>query len=215
MQWDPWDLKVIGEAIADLAASAVGFEWGIDVAWSSGVPAITLTLSYPRRGRRAPDTGLVWEYPPGNVDNYELSEDATEMVVTAYEAGSGSGPTMALTNASTPGLLDDGYPLLEAVFAHKDQDNLDTLGQFARADASAHAGPTAFMTLSVRAELDPVLGAYTTGDDCRVRITDQRFPAPADGSVGLDTYYRIQEIAVTPQDDQEESVALTLGPVLP
>lgn len=210
--WSTWDLKVILEAINDLASSSPGFEWSVDVSWGGGQPVLTLTLAYPRIGRTAPDSGLVWEYPPGNIDSYEWPEDGTEVAVTAYAVGSGEGASMLLAAASTPSMLDDGYPLLEAVYSHKDVTDPTTLSLYAQADAAAHSAPSVLPVLYVRADMDPVLGGYGKGDDCRVRITDPRFPAVAGGAPGLDAYYRIQEVEVTPQDDQFEAVKLTLGP---
>lgn len=211
-RWDPWNLKVIADALRELAATGVGFDWGMDTAWAGGVPQTTLTLSYPRRGRPAPDTGLVWEYPPGNVSDYVWQEDGTEIAVTTYAVGGGSGATMPVGSSSNPGMLDAGYPLLEAVYSHTDVTDPNTLGLIAGAEAYAHSGPLVLPVLTVRADLEPVIGSYTEGDDCRIRITDPRFPAVGTGP-GLDAYFRIQEITVTPQDDAPETVLLTLGPV--
>lgn len=208
--WNVWDLKVISEAIADLAGANAAFDWAVDVAWSGGVPAISLTLSYPRRGRVAPDTGLLWEYPSGNVVSYTWPEDGTEVAAVTYAVGSGEGATMPISVHSNPTMMDNGYPLLEAVISHKDVTDPTTLDLYAQGDADLRRRPATLPVFSVRSDVEPVLGAYTKGDDCRVRITDPRFPAVA-GVPGLDTYLRIQEVKVTPQDENAETVELTMG----
>jgi hypothetical protein len=208
--WNPWDLKEIASAIQDLSASATGFDYGVDVTWAAGVPAITLTLSFPRRGRAAPNSGLVWEYP-GNIVDYEWPEDGTRIATNIYEVGSGQGATMLLATSANPALLDSGYPVLDWVGQHKDVTDPTVLANFAIADALAHAGPLTLPVLNVRANLDPKLGDYGTGDDARLRLTDARFPAPTAGGSGTDTYWRIYTIEVTPQDTGPEDVKITFG----
>lgn len=211
--WNPWDLKGISEALTSLSSTAPGFDMAVDVAWSGGAPQKTLTLSYPRRGRTAPNTGLLWEYPNGNVANYEWAEDGTLVAGTVYEVGAGQGASMLLTAGSTPALIDAGYPLLEAVQQHKDVTDSGTLAAFASADATAFAAPVANPVFYVRADKDPVLGAYEIGDDARFRLTDSWFPQPAGGGAGFDGYLRLVQIDVAPQDTQGEQVTLTAGPV--
>jgi hypothetical protein len=177
------------------------------------VPTKTLTLSYPRRGRIAPATGLVWEYPAGNVSDYIWPEDGTLMATTVYEVGAGQGASMLLTSASTPSLIDAGYPVLEAVQQHKDVSAPATLAGYARADAAAFASPVALPVFTVRGDRDPILGSYTVGDDARFRLTDSWNPAPATGGAGFDGYLRITQIDVAPQDTQGEIVTLTTGAV--
>lgn len=212
--WNSWDLKGIEDAIRDLSQSNFGFDYAIDCSWSGGVPTKTLNLTYPRRGRPFSISGLVWEYP-GNIANYQYPEDATQMATTVYDVGAGSGATMLLSPMSTPSQIDIGYPLLETTLQYKDVTSATVLAGRATADAVAYSAPVTLPTLQVRSDRDPVLGAYETGDDCRVRLTDSRFPQPSTGGAGLDTYFRITQIDVTPQDTGPEIVQLTLGPPPP
>ncbi len=211
--WQPWDFKGLAEALHDLASTAPGFDMAVDVAWVQGVPTKTLTLSYPRRGRTAPSTGLVWEYPAGNIDSYEWAEDGTLMAGTVYEVGAGSCAAMLVATGSTPSLIDAGYPLLEAVQPRKDVSDPTRLAAHATADAAAFAAPVALQEVTIRAGMTPVLGSYTPGDDARFRITDPWFPQPAAGGAGFDGYLRLLQIEVTPQDAEGERVVLATGPV--
>jgi hypothetical protein len=52
--------------------------------------------------------------------------------------------------------------------------------------------------------VDPVYGSYEVGDDARIIIQDNRFPA------GLDEIYRIVGVSVQPGEDGPERATLTL-----
>jgi len=79
-----------------------------------------------------------------------------------------------------------------------------TLAGHTRAEVDAVARPVTLPTITVRADRDPVLGSYIVGDDCRVRIDDDRHD-------NLDEYRRIVAMNVKPPGDKAESVTLTLG----
>jgi hypothetical protein len=61
----------------------------------------------------------------------------------------------------------------------------------------------------IPAYASPVLGSYKTGDECLLRITDDRFPNNGSG-FGLSQVYRIVAISVQPGEDGPERVTLTL-----
>ena len=91
---------------------------------------------------------------------------------------------MLLSSTADPSQVDGGYPLLELAVASK--------GQLLQAE------------LDVNPAFDPVLGSYTVGDECRLVFRDVRFPN------GLDAYFRIAGIKVTPQEAANEMVTLQL-----
>jgi len=205
------DRKKVGQAIADLAQLDNGFDWAIDVAYVAGLPTKTLTLSYPRRGVTFQNSGWTFEYP-GNIHDYTWPEDSSSQAITAYVQGAGTGTNMVSATNTNTALLDGGYPLIEDLFQAKDQTDPGMLAARAVAAVKAYANPVVLPQLYVRANQDPLLGSYKAGDDVRVRITDPRWPAQA-GAPGLETFYRITTIQVTPQDNAPETVTLTLGAV--
>jgi len=231
--YNPYEYKLIGDAVREIAALDQGLDIAIDVSYVGGVPTKTLTLSYPRRGAVQTSSGWVFEHEvsgwfvnpagiaapdiTGNISDYDWPEDATVQGVTVYDIGAGSGSATLQSQYSTPGLIDAGYPLLERVFSYRDAKTQAELNAHATADGKALANPVALPVLEVRPDLDPVLGTYTVGDDARVRILDFRFNSGVDArnnpvGPGIDTFYRILEVNVRAGYDQPEKVLLTMGP---
>jgi len=218
--WYPWDAKKLGQAIADQASHDNGYDFAIDVAYDSAlVPRKYLRLSYPRRGRRFTQTALLFEFP-GNIEDYDYPEDGTRMANSVLAQGQGSQENQLSSVAVDTSKVDAGYPLLEEVRLYTSNFIPASLNRHAAADLKAFAKPVLTPQLTVRADMDPVLGSYICGDEIRVRITDEWFNTgrAADGSYlgpGLDDYFRIIGMDVLPPDDsRDESVRLTLGPTV-
>ena len=73
--------------------------------------------------------------------------------------------------------------------------------------------PPTTIKLTVPAYENPTFGSYNLGDDARLRITDQRFPAnttTTPPTAGLDAIYRIVGLSVQPGENGPERVTLTL-----
>ena len=64
--------------------------------------------------------------------------------------------------------------------------------------------PPTTIKMTVPAYVAPIYGTYGVGDECRVIITDNRFPDT------LDTVYRIVGLSVQPGEDGPERITLTL-----
>jgi hypothetical protein len=208
-----YELKPVAEAVDQLSAVDGGFDFGIDLSYVNGVPTKTLNWNYPRRGASLLSTGIVFE-KPGNIVDYSYPEDGTLMADKTTALGAGQGDNMLRSSASITSLIDGGYPLLEATQSYKDVLVQATLDAHARADVTALQSPVTLPEIWVRADQDPVLGSYTPGDDVRVRINDERFPAATATSVDrtLDAYYRLLSMTMTPQENATpESVYLQLG----
>jgi hypothetical protein len=206
--YNSYDLKKIGDAIVELSAVAGGFDFAVDVAYnSSGLPTKTLRLSYPRRGQGQGMTGWVFDFP-GNIIDYGWPEDGTTQATAIMATGAGAGAAQLLSTANRADLIAAGYPLLEAVVPYKDVTVQATLDDRASSDVNARAQVVTIPEITVRADMDPILGSYTQGDDCQIQITDAlRFPA------GLSLLQRIVGYDITPPDaGQAESVPLILGP---
>lgn len=213
--WLGYELTEIARTIEDQAALEGGFDFGFDVQYAAGVPTITFNLGYPRRGRGLDQTGWMWEFP-GNITSYTWPEDGEQIAETAWAVGGGSGTSM-VTASSTNSLLAAGWPLLEIVKSYKDVTDSGVLAAHAQADALALANPVTLPVLTVRADQDPVLGSYITGDDARVRLADAYFNAGTDATgaylPGFDGTLRIHQIDITPPsgDQAPEQVQLTMG----
>jgi len=212
-----YEKKNIADEIERLAKLDNGFDFGIDVSYVGGIPTKTLNLAYPRRGRAQGATGHVFEYP-GNIISYVWPEDGTTQAVSATIVGAGEGTSMLTSTSVNTSMIDAGYPLVEEKFTYKEMTDPAAVASMAASLVRAYATPITLPQLTVRADVDPVLGAYIDGDDVRVRITDAaRFPdnrgvANTDGiDHSFDGYFEITGKEVTPTDDTKEVVLLTLG----
>jgi hypothetical protein len=200
-----YDFKWLSDQIKVLQELPNGFDFGADVSYTPGSPPhVQFNLDFPRRGVTAAAVTAVFEYP-GNVESYKLSEDGTAFADGVYELGAGSGPAMAVGSAADTSLLADGWPVMIAIVSRKDIVDPAFLTEYAQGDLAIYGEPAQVTQVVVRADRDPVLGSYKTGDDVRLRINDARFPAP-----GLDQILRVQKIAVAVADDGTETVTLDL-----
>lgn len=201
-----YEYKPIAEAIQQMSQLADGFDFSVDVAYDpTGLILRTLHLYYPRQGRIAADTGHVWE-TGRNIVGFRWTEDGTSTVNVSYALGAGQAESMLRSAGARPDMWAAGYPMLEAAVSYKDVLVQQTLDEHADADVDAHAQPVSLPPIVVRGDIDPVIGAYITGDDARIRIEaniDPRFPD------GLDTYRRLISFNVAvPDEGGGEAVTL-------
>lgn len=244
-----YELKPYSEMITDMTTADSGFDFGIDVAWSGTTPTKTMNLAYPRRGRPASGTGLVFSMP-GSITDFDYDEDATKQATVLFVLGAGEGSAMQSTVQQAADLLGAGWPRLDAQISFKDNYVTGDLGLTsqaalvarARAESAALKSTITLPSLYVRADRDPQLGSYITGDSITIVIPptvappgaivplsatayesstvfDTQTVAGLDGSPrfpqGFSGTARIQTISVMPQEDtQPEQVQLIVGPDL-
>ena len=209
-----YERKNLWDALAELAQVDNGFDFGVDVAWSAGTPVKNLTLSYPRRGRLAGTTGIVFESGK-NLLGYRFLEDGTRSARTVDALGAGDGVDMLISTSTDTSLIDAGYPLTSEVVSHKDVTVKATLDAHAAAARRARAVTPTFLTLSVDPDdIDAGLGHWIVGDDARVSITDDNFPQQTDGTPGLFGYYRILAANVQVPEIGKETVEIIAGSIL-
>ncbi len=213
--YDAWSMKTVRAAVEELASADAGFDFAVDVAYAAGVPTKTFRLGYPRRGAVAASSGWLWELG-GNMLSYTWAEKGSQQAIRSWATGGGTGAGSLIASATTTSQLDAGYPLVEDVTSYVDIADITALTTHAVADGKALAAPVVVPVIRVAPTQDPYLGSYSTGDEARIRITDDRFPAPATGGgTGLDVAKRIVRIEVTPPEGTaEEKVLLTLGPTV-
>lgn len=209
--WTAQQAKPFAEAIENIADNYPGFDFSVDVAYESGVPVRRLRCWYPRKGRTAAFTGHVFELGR-NITKLTWPEDASRTANTIIGQGAGTGETMVTADAAEPSLFADGYPLLEDVVSFKDVTNPDTLARHAESALNDVRVTAALPKLVVRGDLDPEIGAFTEGDDCRIRVQPHQDPRWPDG---LEKFTRITAWqAVVPDDGGAEEVTLTVQEVV-
>lgn len=204
-----YEIKGVYNAIQDLSRGDDGFDFNIQVSYDpiTNEPLKTLVLGYPRTGTVYSPTdpeAFVFEFPAGNIVEYEYPEDGAIAANTVYALGAGSNEGKLLEVAEATNLLTEGWPLLEEQANYSDVTDSTYLQQLATGQVLAVAYPPTTIKIVVPAYVTPELGSYQIGDDARLVITDERFPNT------LDAIYRIVGLSVQPGEDAPERVTLTL-----
>jgi hypothetical protein len=204
-----YELKGVYNAIQDLSRGEDGFDFNIQVSYDpiTNEPLKTLILGYPRTGTVYDPTdpeALVFEFPAGNIVEYEYPEDGAIAANTVYALGAGSNEGKLIETAQDAVLLADGWPLLEEQANYSDVTDATYLQELATGQVLAVAYPPTTIKVVVPAYATPELGDYQIGDDARLVIQDERFPGT------LDAIYRIVGLSVQPGEDGPERVTLTL-----
>lgn len=203
-----YELKNVYSAIQDLSKQLNGFDFNIQVAYDGGGnPTKRLVLSYPKSGTTYSPTSLsapVFQFPSGNMVEYEYPEDASIAANTIYALGAGSNEGKLIATATDPALLAAGFPLLEQEANYSDITDATMLGNLATGQIKATAYPPTTLRVVAPPSQNPEFGTYVIGDECRIIITDNRFPNT------LDAIYRLVALSVTPGEDGPERITLTL-----
>jgi hypothetical protein len=193
----------------------VGFDYGVDLAYSGAAPSPpvgTINLSYPRRGRTYAESGLMVDVTTARA--YEVPEDGTQCANQVYEIG-GAGAISVSANIVP---LEQGYPLWEKVISRaniQSQDIETTLTQTGLSDLAlySYAPATPSVTLGVNDPNVP-LGSFTVGDDINLfipekapngEVFDPRFPQ------GYEAEWRIVGWSAEIADQGDATVKLSLA----
>jgi hypothetical protein len=208
-----YEFKDVWGAIKDLSNQQDGFDFNIDVAYDTNLePRKYAQTAYPYRGitfNANNADALVFEFP-GNIVAYEWPDDGSVVSNKMYGIGPQSNEAKIVAVATAPtDQIAAGYPLLEDTVSYTDQYDPNILYQQTLGEVTAKQLPVVTPKIVIPAYASPVLGSYKTGDECLLRITDDRFPNNGSG-FGLSQVYRIVAISVQPGEDGPERVTLTL-----
>lgn len=209
------DRHTVGEVLANLADLEGGFDYLIDTVSDGATRQRLLRFGYPRLGRTADVSELVFE-SPGSITEWTDDYDALGSVTRQYELGGqvGEGDAAVPLQALAVDVATEvaGALPLEAVSTeHSTVTEQATLDGWARTDLAAAPLPVATFTATVRGDADPQIGTYIPGDEARFEVTDDWWRARPDGSPGLQVVLRILALSVNPSTDL---VTLTLGPAV-
>lgn len=203
--WGKNERKEIGEAIEQLASVFDGFDFAVEVTYDAGVRTRTFATYYPRRGSPYPSSGLVFELGKNIVD-YKWPEDGTRFATAVLTNGAGENDAMVASSATATDKIDAGYPLIETTTVYKDVTEQGTLDSHAAGDLAARSSMPGPPSITIRGDVDPVLGSWRVGDQCQIRIDDEWKPE----YVGI---HRIIAATVRPGDGGQEEVSLALEPI--
>lgn len=205
-----YELKNIFDAIQDLSRQADGFDFHIDIEYDliTGLPTKYFNTYYPRVGTTysyGNPNIPVFSFPAGNMVEYEYPEDGSIVANRLYALGAGSNEGKLISGAVDSTRFAEGWALLDTAVNYSDITDQTVLDNLAIAQVTAVSYPPVVLKIVVPAYVDPVFGTYEVGDDCRVIITDSRFPNTHDA------IYRIVGLSVQPGEDGPERVTLTLA----
>jgi hypothetical protein len=210
-------LQTVDTIVKQLAGLGlgVGFDFGIDVAYSAGafsVPVATLNFSYPRRGRTFAQNNLMVDL--STAISYSFPEDGTQIGNVIYETG-GSG-AIGVTQNINP--LLQGYPILERVISRSNitsSNVLNLLSQLGISDAYLYSYAPVVPQFTVDLFGDnPHIGNFIEGDDLRVylpatdtqgQVWDPRFP------YGIDQEWRITQWTAKVTDSGQSTLTCVLN----
>lgn len=212
-QYYSYERANIGDKFDQLAAVQNGFDWSVDIGGTATTPTKTLNLSYPRRGRIAGTTGVVFQSGK-NLMGYTLDEDGTQSARSVDVSGAGDGYDMLISTAANTTLIDGGYPLTSEQISASSVTSQATLDARALGECAVRAPTPTYLTLIVDPDdVDGGLGVWTLGDDALVDINDDLFPRNSDGTSGLREYRRIIAYDVSTPDSGKETVSVVTGKI--
>lgn len=163
----------IYKAISELASADDGFDFGIEVGWTTAanneapVRYRRAKTWFPRRGRPAAESGLVFSKGGGygSILSYDWPEDGTSLVTEMSGLGGGSGEAKVIRTAVAQDMLDAGWPLLEGVATYDGVIDGGQVQGLTNADLEAASGSQVMPTFEVSADADPAFGSYSVGDE--------------------------------------------------
>jgi hypothetical protein len=202
-----YELKTVYNAVQDLSRQENGFDFNIKVVYVGGTPTKILQFGYPRIGTVYSASSVsapVFEFPAGNMVAYTYPEDGSIAANKIYALGAGSNEGKLISIQTDATKYANGWALLEDQANYSDVTDQTVLNQLATGQVLAVSYPPTVIKIVVPAYQVPVFGTYSLGDDARLRIKDNRFPA------GLDKIYRIVGFNVQPGEDGPERVTITL-----
>lgn len=205
-------LKPVLEALHDKADLLNGFDYLIDVAYdSSGVPRKRLLLGYPRLGRPALTSNLLWE-SPGSITDWSDEWDSWQSATEVWEMAQGEGTSQVVGHAVNTAALNAGATLLQAKSsAYRTVSQQATIDAYAASTLAGSPVPVRIHSCEVSASAEPSLGSYLPGDEATFEIVDDWYPADSNGEPTFRVARRILGYTVNPDTDR---VQMTLGPTL-
>lgn len=153
--------------------------------------------------------GPDWEWDAkvekSGVSKLGVTQDGTGLASIVWTPGSGQEEEMRLTVARDLTLLGAGFPWLEAEEAAKDEENWTVLQSISDRKIADVALPWETWRPVVRADVNPVLGAYRPGDWAVINLPDNHPILPPAGKV------RVRILAM--DGDHTANVKLTVAPI--
>ncbi|WP_406735346.1 hypothetical protein OG508_28035 [Streptomyces sp. NBC_01108] len=176
----------IYKSLTELASADDGFDFGIEVGWTSAANNQAPTRYrrvktwYPHRGRTANESGLVFVKggQGASILSYDWPEDGTASATEVSALGAGTGEAKVTAVVRDADRLASGWPLLETVTTYDGVIEQAQLNGLANAELTARGQAQVQPVFEVSADTDPAFGSYSVGDEA-LFIIDPEPTTPA------------------------------------
>lgn len=134
-----------------------------------------------------------------------VSQDGTGVASKSWVPGSGQEQAMRLASDMDTSLVDAGYPWTEAEEAASQEEDMAVLQSLANRKQADSRHPWDTWSMTVRADVAPVLGEYLPGDWALVNTPENHPVLPLGGKI------RVRILAV--DGDASNDVKLSVAPI--
>lgn len=201
------DLALVGDALRDLTAAENGPEIDFVPRWNSDRSGIewVLKVGTPDQPQLFSPSTHVWDYnvPKPSIKSLTTKKDGSKLAGASWAVAAASS---LYSQAQSPTLPQQGYPLLEVVDSTFVTDYQSQLNSRARENARVGSKPTEFWSFQAKADASPRVGEFSKGDYCLIKIKgDDVIPDNTDG-------YR-RRITNLSGDQDGEWLSVTTGEV--
>jgi hypothetical protein len=158
--------------------------------------------TYAQIGSVRPD--IIFEYP-GNIKDFSIPLDATELANSIIVLGSGFGTDAALSVTTDDLGSQANYKVREKVVMENSITESDTLTEHGNIELAKWSTPNEVPQIEVDGNMAPYITDYGIGDYVIVRFTGHRWLEH------INTYYRVEKYTLTIDESDNESVSLWLS----
>ena len=201
--YNAYEYKSVYQAIKDLAQNFFDFSIqpyilsdALKNQFTIGIPLGTVYSSSSL-------TATVLQFP-GNIVSYRFPEDGQSAANRLYGLGYGANGSKLTATAVDSNKYTDGFPLLEDSANYIDIGDIDLLKSVTLGQLNAVSYPPTTVEVIIPTYVDPYFGTYSIGDEVRLDIVDDYFPA------GVSLVLRIVAMSVNPGENGPSRVTLTL-----
>ncbi|WP_416394229.1 MULTISPECIES: hypothetical protein [unclassified Curtobacterium] len=181
------DLSLVGDALEDLTSVENGPEIDFMPRWRADRLGIEwlMRVGTPSAPQLSSQSTYVWDYSTRqpSIKGLTVTRNGSRVTGRGWAASGSSSDATMFSTYTNSSLLNQGYPLLEVVEASRSTDEQSELDAYVRELARVGSKPTEFWSFEVQADQSPLVGEYSKGDYCAIKMRgDYYIPdSPPDG----------------------------------
>lgn len=193
--WQPWATSIRDILIAMTERiNSVDFEFTFDKKFNVYYPGIGTDKSE-----------LLFTYP-GNIKRLSLPKDATHLGNIVVSRGSGNGYDQQVVSVKQDLDMQPGVGRREMIIDNPSVSVVQTLSDYADEQIRLNGSSSKIPDITLDGLKDPALGSYWIGDSVRFSVPERSSFSALNGQT-----WRINEIQITPDQEDGEEVQLKVG----